>query len=386
MREAAFKSNWHISVVVAGNIAHGIGRAKFHQPLPRRAEFALGRNVHHIAGAGNVVRSVQQDVSPQGIGNFGKMASLALQFPRRNADQTFEMKLAETCRHRQGAKMNIRKMGKGKLQRWPLLTCTPPQGMESRNFRNERTHIPLRVIILAAGQGKRLLPLTADLPKALLDISGKPLLQWQMEAFAACGVTDFIVVTGYAAGLMDETIAALGRKLNVQTSTVFNPFYSVADNLASCWMARGLMSQPFIQVNGDNVFRTDLVEKLLAAKTEIGVAARTKDSYDSDDMKVVLDGDVIKAVGKALPLDAVNGEAVGFYRFGSKGAALYVAELELQMRDPAGLKRWFPATIDSLSSKTRVETIRVDGLQWCEVDFPEDLATARAEVGSWGSA
>ena len=56
----------------------------------------------------------------------------------------------------------------------------------------------MRVIILAAGQGKRLLPLTAEVPKALLDIGGKPLIERQIEAFAACGVKDFVVVTGYA--------------------------------------------------------------------------------------------------------------------------------------------------------------------------------------------
>ena len=57
----------------------------------------------------------------------------------------------------------------------------------------------MRVIILAAGQGKRLLPLTADVPKALLDIGGKSLVERQIEAFAANGLKDFVVVTGYAA-------------------------------------------------------------------------------------------------------------------------------------------------------------------------------------------
>jgi choline kinase len=243
----------------------------------------------------------------------------------------------------------------------------------------------VRVIILAAGQGKRLLPLTADLPKALLDIAGKPLLQWQIEAFAASGVKDFTIVVGYASRLMEQTIATMARKLGVNATTVFNPFYGVADNLASCWMARDSMHQPFIQVNGDNIFRTDLVHKLLKADVQIGVAARTKDSYDSDDMKVILDGNQIRSVGKALPLNSVNGEAVGFYRFGDRGAARYVAELELQMRDPAALKRWFPAAVDALASKTQVEAIRVDGLQWCEVDFPDDLQTARDQVAAWGN-
>ena len=148
----------------------------------------------------------------------------------------------------------------------------------------------MRVIILAAGQGKRLLPLTADVPKALLDIHGRTLIGRQIEAFAACGLKDFVVVTGYGAeahGRGAGRHRAGSRGLSI--STVFNPFYAVADNLASCWMARHEMTGDFIQVNGDNVFRADLVERLLAAPAApVTVAINHKDAYDADDMKVML--------------------------------------------------------------------------------------------------
>ncbi len=64
----------------------------------------------------------------------------------------------------------------------------------------------VRVIILAAGQGKRLLPLTADVPKALLDIGGKTLIERQVEAFASNGLKDFVVITGYAADKMEAAL------------------------------------------------------------------------------------------------------------------------------------------------------------------------------------
>ena len=69
----------------------------------------------------------------------------------------------------------------------------------------------MRVIILAAGQGKRLLPLTSDVPKALLDIHGQSPIARQIEAFVACGLNDFVVVTGYAAGRMDEALSAIAQ-------------------------------------------------------------------------------------------------------------------------------------------------------------------------------
>ena len=94
----------------------------------------------------------------------------------------------------------------------------------------------MKVIILGAGQGKRLLPLTAEVPKALLDIGGRSLIGRQIDAFAACGVTEFAVVTGYAASRMEEALARIAHEKRIKIKTIFNPFFSVADNLASCWM------------------------------------------------------------------------------------------------------------------------------------------------------
>ena len=96
----------------------------------------------------------------------------------------------------------------------------------------------MRVVILAAGQGKRLLPLTAEVPKALLDIGGKTLIERQIEAFATAGIREFTVITGYGSARMEEALAQISARLGVAIVTVFNPFYAVADNLASCWMAR----------------------------------------------------------------------------------------------------------------------------------------------------
>lgn len=243
----------------------------------------------------------------------------------------------------------------------------------------------VRVIILAAGQGKRLLPLTAEVPKALLDIHGRSLIGRQIDAFAACGVRDFVVVTGYASARIEAALADIAKALKVEIRTVYNPFFAVADNLASCWMARGEMTGDFIQVNGDNVFRADVVERLLAAPPRpVTVAVNRKDGYDPDDMKVMLDQGRLTEIGKTLPLDTTDAEAIGFYVFRGPGAAAYVAQLESSMREPSGLKQWFPSAVGSLAKKLDIATVEITGLRWCEVDFPVDLQHARQLVASWG--
>jgi choline kinase len=237
---------------------------------------------------------------------------------------------------------------------------------------------------LAAGQGKRLLPLTTEVPKALLDIGGKTLIARQIEAFAACGIRDFAVVTGYASPRMEQALADIASAQRLTISTVFNPFFAVSDNLASCWMARHAMTGDFIQVNGDNVFRSDLVRRLLDANTAPAtVAINRKDSYDADDMKVMLDGARLTEIGKTLPVETVDAEAIGFYMFRGAGAAAYVETLERAMREPQGLKQWFPSAVGSLAKRIPVATVEMNGIGWCEVDVPADLQHARQLVAGW---
>ena len=242
----------------------------------------------------------------------------------------------------------------------------------------------MKIVILGAGQGKRLLPLTVDVPKALLDIHGRSLIARQIDAFLECGLREFVVVTGFGAEVMETALEALAAKLGVEIRTVFNPFYAVADNLASCWMARAEMDGDFVQVNGDTLFRADLVRKLLkTADGDATAAINRKARYDGDDMKVMLDGDRLTEIGKTLPLEAVDAEAIGLYVFRGKGPGLYRQVLERAMREPAGLKQWFPAAVGQLAKLTEVKAADVSAYEWSEVDFPVDLQAARAMAAAW---
>lgn len=242
----------------------------------------------------------------------------------------------------------------------------------------------MKVIILGAGQGKRLLPLTEDVPKALLDIGGRRLIERQIDAFVACGISEIVVITGYADDAMQEVLGALAKELSVEIRTVYNPFYAVSDNLASCWMARHEMDGDFIQVNGDNLFKADLVQHFLEAPAcDVTVAINHKSSYDADDMKVMMDGERVTEIGKTLPLEAVDAEAIGFYLFRGNGGAHFREVLERMMREASGLKHWYPTAVGVLAKQIDVYSRAFDDYEWCEVDFPADLQLARQTVANW---
>jgi choline kinase len=149
-------------------------------------------------------------------------------------------------------------------------------------------------------------------------------------------------------------------------------------------MARAEMTGDFIQVNGDNVFRDDLVRTLLAApEAPVTAAINRKSKYDADDMKVMLDAGRLTEIGKTLPVEAVDAEAIGFYMFRGAGGAQYRAVLEAAMREPSGLRQWFPYAVGELAKKTYVSVCDLGQHQWCEVDFAADLTQARRMVAGW---
>jgi choline kinase len=239
----------------------------------------------------------------------------------------------------------------------------------------------VKAVILSAGQGSRLHPLTEDCPKCLLTLGETTMLGHQIQQLAASGVEEIAVVAGFRVAAVEAEISQL-QVPGVVVKTVFNPFFHVADNLASCWMARGEMDRDFVIVNGDTIFEQAVYEKLRDnAGGEITMVIDRKKKYDSDDMKVRLSGGKLAAVGKDLPLDEVDGESIGMIMFKGEGPRLFVEVLDQFMRGGSGVSNWYLKAVGVLGEQGHVDTVSIEGLKWGEVDFPEDLAKVRALFG-----
>ncbi len=242
----------------------------------------------------------------------------------------------------------------------------------------------MRAVLLSAGQGSRLLPLTADRPKCLLALAGRPLIEWQVRELARAGIDDIAAVVGFRAELVEECLAGLARP-GLALRAHYNPFYAVADNLGSCWIARGEMDRDFLLVNGDTVFRAAIALKVLAAPSgkPIVVAIDRKSAYDADDMKVRVEGTRLHEIGKTLPGDRVNGESIGMLLFRGDGPRLFRDEAERALRGGEGIKWWYLKVIDALARRGLVDTVSIEGLPWGEVDYRHDLERADELARRW---
>ncbi len=240
----------------------------------------------------------------------------------------------------------------------------------------------MKVIILSAGQGKRLLPLTEDRPKSALMLGERTVLGWQLKALKASGATEVVVATGFRASAVNEIVSQIE---GFQVRTAYNPFYAHCDNLGTCWVVRHEMTGPFVVINGDTLFEPEVFTRLLNSKDRhpITLVTNIKDSYDDDDMKVVVANGELKQVDKKLPAADISGESIGMIRFQGAGPDLFRERLESMMAVDSTLTRWYLSAIDSLASQGHVGVVTTGEYDWCEIDDRKDLEHARATVPIW---
>jgi len=237
----------------------------------------------------------------------------------------------------------------------------------------------MKAIVLSAGQGKRLLPLTAEVPKCLLPIQGKKLIEWQMDALLRNGIDKITVVTGYHAEKVDEVLQRSYGPGRIKT--LYNPAYATTDNLVSCWAVSHEMNQDFILLNGDTLFEPAVLKRLLESPDRpITVVVDHKDRYDADDMKVEIEGGRLVRIGKDIAPDKANGESIGMIRFLGEGPGLFRSALKKALDDPTAGRKWYLSVIDEMARVMPAWTCSATGLKWCEVDYPADLKKADGVV------
>ncbi len=240
----------------------------------------------------------------------------------------------------------------------------------------------MKAIILAAGQGRRLLPLTSNMAKCCLPLHGISILEWQLSQIVKCAIEEVVVVTGFACEMVDEIV----DKVNgIKVRTLHNPMYAHTDNLGTCWEARSEMDGPFVLMNGDTLFEAAILQRLLDCDRgfPITLATDTKSHFDLDDMKIITDGHRLLKVSKQLDISLVNGESIGLMVFNQAGALAFTEKLEAMMDKADALKLWYLSAIDQLASQGIAGICPIHGLSWCEVDDAGDFAAAADVVTQW---
>ena len=235
-------------------------------------------------------------------------------------------------------------------------------------------------VVLAAGGGTRLRPLTDDLPKTLLPVAGEQtILDLALANLASVGITDIAVVVGHAADAIRDRVPDLQRSYGVRLDLLFNDKYYVWNNAYSLWIAREAFADTTILVNGDTVHPPAVEERLLEARGLAPVVLAVDDAKElaEEEMKVILDGDGrLARINKAIDPPTAHGEYIG----------VTLIEPEAATRLSDALKAVFErdTTLYYEDGYQQYadwgETVRVAPIgvrNWIEVDNHDDLARAR---------
>jgi len=143
---------------------------------------------------------------------------------------------------------------------------------------------PTKAIILAAGNGSRLRPLTDGRPKCLLEVGGRPIIDHQMEALRRCGVTDVVIVVGYCADRIRQHLGPTARYIE-------NPRFDSTNSLYSLWLARDELRSGAIVLNSDVLALPLLFARLRDAAAPDAILVERGSGFVAEDMKVALNGD-----------------------------------------------------------------------------------------------
>ncbi|MGK2962554.1 MAG: NTP transferase domain-containing protein [Gemmatimonadaceae bacterium] len=226
-------------------------------------------------------------------------------------------------------------------------------------------------VILAAGIGSRLTALSGGTPKCLVEIGGRPLIMHQLEMLADHGVGPSIVVVGYRA---DEVKAVVGERAQI----VLSERYAETNSLYSLWLARDLITGPFVLMNSDLFFDPKILDKLLR-ETGSALAYDSTSSRGREQTKVALRKSLVVDLGKDLPPSVARGESLGLLKFDAEGARAIIEAAEHLIGD-GHEDAWVIEGTRAVVSQHAVTGVNIAGLPWAEIDFPYDLDVARREV------
>jgi L-glutamine-phosphate cytidylyltransferase len=245
----------------------------------------------------------------------------------------------------------------------------------------------MRVILIAAGRGRRLMPTTADAPKCFAEVAGGRLLDWAVDAFAKNGLTDVCFIGGYQ---IDKVRAAYP-----QFTFRENTHWEHNNILASLFCAEDQMQDGFICCYSDVLFTADVISRLAASSDDMVLGVDTAwlaryegrtDHPPDDAEKVTVDGPHVTRIHRQIPEHQAHGEYIGVAKFSPAGAARLREHYHRCRQEFAG-KSWREAAVfekaylillfqDMIELGQRFTHVDTPG-GYIEVDTQQDFEYAR---------
>ena len=235
----------------------------------------------------------------------------------------------------------------------------------------------MKVIILAAGVGKRMAAVTDKIPKCLIKFDNKTLIERHLESLSLLNLKDIIIVIGHLKEKIQEAIRNNRNSFNIKY--IENERYTKG-SILSLWYARNELDGDTLIMDADVLFHEKLLTRLVESKNKNCFLLDENFEDSGEEMKLFVRGNKVIGISKHNSYDCdFIGEGVGFFKLSANDCHVLKNILE-EFERIGKVNVEYEDALHELVPHCSVGFERVEDLPWIEIDFEEDIERARREI------
>lgn len=233
----------------------------------------------------------------------------------------------------------------------------------------------MKALILAAGLGSRLAPLTNDKPKSLVEVNGQPILFKQIENLQENGINDITIVTGYKSNVLVDKVTAKYNNIKfinsddyINTNNMYSAYIGINNMFAEDDMA------DFLMMNADVFYDSVIVSDLLHTRASNMIAV-DKGTYNEESMKIKVKDNRVINISKQIKEENAYGCSIDVYKFGKEAGKAFIHACTRYIEEEKNLNLWSEIALDDILMKIEFIPLNING-RWLEIDNHDDLRKA----------
>lgn len=232
----------------------------------------------------------------------------------------------------------------------------------------------VRAIILAAGRGKRLRPLTDKVPKCLIEVANVPLIEYQIRNLLENGVGDIVICAGYKRGKIKSFCQKIFPNVNIKI--IENTDFLDTNNMYSLYLCRQYLDRDILLMNGDVVFDETIIRKLISENDSCVCVDRKV--YAEESMKIVVEDGFVRDISKAISPAKSYGVSIDVYKINKKDLSILNLNLQKIIEEEKEVNQWTEVLLQKLFRRGEVlaKPLDIGGSKWIEIDTHDDLNEA----------
>lgn len=234
----------------------------------------------------------------------------------------------------------------------------------------------MKALILAAGLGSRLAPLTDNCPKSLVKVNGKSILIKQIENLYKNNINDITIISGYKAEILDEVVKAKYPEIKIINSKD----YAITNNMYSAYLGRNeVEGSEFLMMNADVFYDASVIKSLLEFKGENAIVTDIG-NYLEESMKVVEKKGRLIEISKQITKEEALGASIDVYKFSAEAGKVFFIKCKEYIEDKCELRLWSEVALNDILQTIEFKACPLEG-RWMEIDNHDDLAAAERLFG-----